>query len=436
PNYLAIALPGLPWITLVRLFAFPATAVLLVCISISGSFRKSLSSAYKNIPILPISLLVFVCIQGLSIVTSKEKADSLQKFFIDQIYWSIMYVISTYVFLKPGRAEKWAALLWATIAPISLIAFRENQLRHVIWAGHIPGFLKIEDKNIQMVLAGIYRSYTNIYRVQATASTSLGLSEYLAILLPFVIHFAVGPYSRRTKGLAVFSIPVILYVILISGSRLGVLGFGLSALIYPLIWAILKWKRERGGLLAPAIVLAYPAVFGAAIAASLVIGRIRKAVWGGGASQSSTDSRMIQIKMGIPKILHNPFGYGVGQGADTLGYYTPGGMLTIDTYYLLIALEYGVIGFIVYYGMIGLYIYYSGRYSLFERPKERELTLTIPAFISLVNFFIIKSAFSQADNHPLIFMIMGMVVALCYRIRLEREGAAPSARRVDRGQRA
>ena len=44
PNYLAIAVPGLPWITLLRLSGFPLAGVLLICVSTSTDFRARLAS--------------------------------------------------------------------------------------------------------------------------------------------------------------------------------------------------------------------------------------------------------------------------------------------------------------------------------------------------------------------------------------------------------
>jgi hypothetical protein len=43
-----------------------------------------------------------------------------------------------------------------------------------------------------------------------------------------------------------------------------------------------------------------------------------------------------------------------------------------------------------------------------------------------MNFFVIKSVFSQQDNHPLVFMMLGMVVALVWRIQQQRPVAVSS----------
>src|SRR5207237_702663 len=50
PNYLAIALPGLPWITLIRLTGFPLTFILLLSVSISQSFRSELAAQLRATP--------------------------------------------------------------------------------------------------------------------------------------------------------------------------------------------------------------------------------------------------------------------------------------------------------------------------------------------------------------------------------------------------
>lgn len=136
-------------------------------------------------------------------------------------------------------------------------------------------------------------------------------------------------------------------------------------------------------------------------------------VWGGGDTAASTASRGAQYDMGIPMILKAPWGHGAGTSGSTLGFVSPAGIQTIDTYYLAIGLEYGLIGFVVYYGMLIASTYYAAKYAV--RAPTGELSFFMPAAIALVNFIVIKSVFSQQDNHPLIFMLMGIVTAMVYR---------------------
>ena len=87
-------------------------------------------------------------------------------------------------------------------------------------------------------------------------------------------------------------------------------------------------------------------------------------------------------------------------------------MITIDTYYLSVLLEYGIAGFIVFYGMFAIAIYEAGRRSLFARSENEDKSFLLPITVSLIVFIVIKSVFSQQDNHPVIFMMLGALMAL------------------------
>ena len=106
-----------------------------------------------------------------------------------------------------------------------------------------------------------------------------------------------------------------------------------------------------------------------------------------------------------------------GYPETALGRVNPAWTPTIDTYYLLVALDYGILGFIAYYGMVLWAIYASGKQAFLSVGRDRDFSMFTPIAISLCTFFVIKSVFSQEGNHPLVFMMMGAIVALIYRMR-------------------
>lgn len=150
----------------------------------------------------------------------------------------------------------------------------------------------------------------------------------------------------------------------------------------------------------------------------MFIGRLRNMFWGNGSEQSSTDARVAQLTIGLPKVLSHHQGYGIGMGGETLGF-RPFGRMTIDNYYLSIALEYGVIGFVIFYGMFAAAIYYCASATAKHRFQSRNFGFLTAIGISLLTFVVIKSSFSEQDNHPLIFMMLGMAMALCARAQAE-----------------
>ena len=299
---------------------------------------------------------------------------------------------------------------------VILIGTFEWRVRHVLWAGHIPSFLAVSDDVVQKILAGGTRLGVD-YRTQSTFTTSLSFAEYLALTTPFVLHIAVEARRQMIRIAAIACVPIIFFGVFITNSRLGALGFFLSFLLYIVIWALRRWRNDPRSILGPAVALAYPAILGGFIGASLLNLRLYRMIWGGGQYTFSTDARREQIRLGLPKLLHEPLGHGFGQAAQVLQYYNPGGTLTIDNYWLAIALNYGVLGFFVYYGMFAIGIFYAAK-SLF-RSDEHEISFLLPAAIALANFVVIKSVFSQEANHPLAFMLLGMVAALVFRASKE-----------------
>lgn len=429
PNYLAIGLPGLPWITLVRLTGFPMVLYLLICISVSRTFRGDIHAIVQSTPLLWKAIIAFSVLMTLSVALSQEPMASLQKLIVGQVNWIAVFFVSVYVFNKPGRALRWANALWVIVLAVAAIALWEDQIQRVVWSGHIPSFLKIGDPIVQKLLSGAYRSATGEYRVKAVFSVPLGLAEFIALTLPFILHAILGPYPTRIRLIAIPTFFIVFLANLTTGSRLGMVGSLIGILLYTLIWAYLRWRHSKLGIIGPSLLLAYPAFAGLVLAASFVVPKLRRMMWGGGATQASDATRASQIASGIPKILENPFGYGIGRGAATVGTRGGGGVLTIDNYYLAVAVEYGVVGFVIYYGMIFAAIIYSLRVLMRQQPSK-EISLLAPLAVSLASFIVIKWVYSQQDNHPLVFMMLGMVAALTYRASKVSEKAGPLSQKA------
>lgn len=418
PNYLAIALPSLPWLTMLRIIGVPLLGVLFVCISVSSVFRSRLWSVLRTDRAILLLMVGFLVVQTVILPISRDPGMSINKWVVSQVNWTCIFVVACIVFIRPGFAEYWVRVLIAMLFLLCALGLWEARLTHIPWANHIPSFVRIEDEAVLRMLQGTARAASGIYRVQGPSTTPLGFAELLGLGIPFAMHLMVGSYRLVTRIVGMAFIPLALTVIIFTDSRLGVVAAIASLLFYFLIWALLRWSQDKRSLFAPAVVIAYPAFFLTAVSATFFIGRLRHQVWGDGSQQASTDSRIEQWNMAVPKILQNPIGYGSGQGADVLGYRSPTGLLTIDSYYISILLEFGILGFLIYYSLIIRVIWVSVNNLVKNKNShDRELNILLPLSVSLINYFIIKSVLSQDANHPLVFMMMGAAVALIYRIR-------------------
>ena len=260
-------------------------------------------------------------IQLLSIGLSKEISNSIQKFVVAQTTWTASFFAGAYIFLRPGRFKRWAMIMWAMAIFVSLIAIWEFRVGHVVWLGHIPSFLKVDDDAVQAILAGNMRAGTNLYRAQSTFSTPLGLAEYLALTVPFVMHFATRRFSRNIRIAALVSLPIILYACVLTNAKLGTIGSLASIMLYVFGVSFQYWRRDKGSLVAAASLLFYPLLTGLVGGAMLVSHRFSVLIFGNdGSHAASTEGRIEQYITGFHKFLEWPFGYGIGMGASTLGF--------------------------------------------------------------------------------------------------------------------
>ena len=416
PDYLAIVIPGMPWITAVRLVGFPLAFLFFISLSQSKAFKTYLKEVCSESRWVWTLVIAFVVVASVAVLTSTDIGSSIGRFVRIELTWTVMFFVAAYAFSVKDREWPFIVLLWGIIIYLSAIALWEHRLGRLPWLGHIPSIFRIDPELADQITRPKTRAFTGLFRVQAVQTTPLGLAEVFALATPFMFYVVFHATRVVTRAFAALTLAVIFYVIILTDSRLGSVGFLITALLYVLALAVQRWRKDRSNLLAPAVIVLYPGMFAAFIAGTFFVRRLRYLVWGDGSSQSSTDSRALQWEAGLPKVLARPWGHGVGQAGDTLGWSSSvSGPGSIDTYYLSILLEYGVIGFVVFYGIFVMATYYACVEVYHGRGAYT--ALLTPAAITLINFVIIKSVFSQEANHPLIFILLGMTVALVYKNR-------------------
>ncbi|MBX9881845.1 MAG: O-antigen ligase family protein [Sphingomonas sp.] len=414
PDYLALDLPGLPWITAVRLTSFPLTALMLYALFGSPAARVRLRTIMSGSPYVAWGVVVFIALAGLSIAMSKDIPGSSNRYFIALTTWLVPFGAALFYFSQERSARRLAIYLTGFTILSILIGMYEARYAQLPWKNRIPSFLAVPDERVDALLQGIVRAADGIYRVQSRFSTSIGLGEFFGMALPFMLHLMMKTRRAGVRLLILSLLPPMFYVVLRTGSRLALIAYISSVALYILFFALRRWVRRRDSLIAPAIVLAYPAVMGLFIIASFLWRRLEVAIWGGGSAAPSTEARRVMVQMAIPLIERNPIGYGIGRAAETLGFIQPGtNILSIDSYFLSVVLEFGVVGFIIYYG---IFVWAAGQAAVTAfRSSDEDISYLAAASIAIVNFLISKTIYSQQENHPLAFILLGFVVALCWR---------------------
>ena len=413
PNYLAITIPGLPWITIARLLTAPMVLILIWCASASRPFRDVMHKAYSAMPAMIYLIAIFSFIQVLSIAFSDLPFATINRVFTNMLTWTGLFFASLWVFRDARKIETVTLSYTVMAAILCIMTVFEAMNGGVLWAHSVPGFLKPPDPLIDEILSGSYR-LTGQYRVQATQTTPLSLAELLALATPF-LFYVVDKYRNFTViALAVVLDGLIINTLLLADARLGFVALILAHLLALLFVGLRQWRGQSSSLVGPAISLLYPALITATILAVTLVGRIRTRVLGSGQHQGSNDARTEQARLAFQKIWESPFfGFGADRGGYKIGFYSPGGQLTVDSYFLSILMDYGFIGFFVFYGMLVFGIVKALRNMFAGRPYG-ELSVVFAIF--LFQFLVIKSVLSQSANHPLLFIALAAVVSIQYHI--------------------
>lgn len=411
PNYLAIAVPGLPWMALSRLLLFICCILFLISIAFSAQNRGIIRETLQQHPIMRTLLLMFLAIQLVTLPFSTQITESINHLFNTYVYWIFVFFISLIVFQEEKAVVRWSQILCLAAFVLCVITVREVQLGKVLWAGHIPSFLQIDDPVIERIMAGRFRA--GEYRVKATFMTSLSYAEFLVLVVPFVMSRMMNAKRLIMRFVFAAFIIFMIWAIIATGSRLGMIGLAITILGYALLWGIRRRNLRRADLLGPTVVMLYPALLMLFSVAVLSSNRLHVMFIGGGEHKASNEAREVMMARGIPMILKNPIGHGPGRGGQTLGYTNPSGQLTIDNYFLNIGLEYGIIGLISFFGLIIGATYIGVRTYLTSRRPDAEYAGA--AALALGAYFVIKTVLSGTQNQSIMFMLIAMVLAISYR---------------------
>jgi hypothetical protein len=421
PGYVALSLPGLPWISPIRVVIGLLTITFLFNLATSSYARHEVLKSMRAVPVLNRLFWTFWLLTTLTLVMSPSLGASLTKYVNNQIYWTMMFPLAALLGRREGMVQRSATILACSAIFVACVSINEYRLEKIIWLEYLPQWLRADEELLEQLSETSARAYTNIYRVLGPQSTALYFAENLALLFPFVVHAMYRAKGVLHTGAVAFGLIAVLLSMYFTDSRSAMIGVLLTIGAYVFLEALRKRHEAPVSLIATSALMAYPAMVAALIGIVLFWGRARTKVLGSGQHDSSDSARDMQWDHGWTLLSRNPFGHGLDRSAEVLGFRSPGGKLTIDSYYLSVMLDFGIIALPIFLMMFTLPMWYA-LVSL-RRARSEELRLIIPIAISLFNFLIIKSVASTTINFALAFILLGFLVALVGRMQADDEAS-------------
>lgn len=416
PPYLSLViLPDNSWISPQRILVYFMLIMMLLSASISKKTKHILHENYNENRGIYICIFVLLFASFASVFSSNNLAFSFTGFVKDVMFNFLVFFLGA-ALINQAKYLKIIFLICIFSALIlGLMSFYENTLSQTIWSYHIPRNFFVDTEDMQKILSPRFRF--NDYRVKGSSLTSLEYAELLSYTLPMCLYYLLNNKGKFLKLIMVITILIIFYAIVVSRSRLGLVGALVSISSYSYLIAMRNWRINKKSLVGPALLTLYPAGLAAL---GLLIGfstTLTNLIFGGAGHASSTSARSEMWVKGLPLIAKKPlFGHGLYMGGSTLNYITPAGVRTIDTYILSIVLEIGVVGMLAFIILFILGSIKASKAYAYAR-KDDEFSLMGAAIVSIfMAFLVIKMVLSQRYNHTLLFLLLGVATHFKYLV--------------------
>lgn len=399
PVYLFVKLGPLPILTPPRLLLYAVSAMWAYDMTVSPHRRAQFAYAVRKSRAVTALVFLLFLLGLLSLPLAQGRSIAIPEFVRQAVIWLVPYcAILTYCRRQRDFARLMKALAVGA-AIVAAIAVGEAAT-HRLLADLLSPFIADNAAWLQNVQTEKVRD--GVFRAQSSHSHPLSLGEHLGFALPFAAAFflAARKFPERIFWAAAFF--VIAAGAVASNSRGAIMVMAISVAAMAGLFgyrflqraAASRWRPIAGLIILAAIAVSPVAFIGAH---GVVTGKA------GQSAANSTQSRIVQMEMAWPKILKRPvLGYGSGRSARVLGYF--GKSLTLDNYYLSLALDLGLPGPLTFFAMLAAWGLAAVKRSRLSHPSLG--VVYVACFAAAISLMISRSIASQTNNLSIVYFML------------------------------
>jgi hypothetical protein len=405
PRYAYLPYGALPTKSPQRAFHAMAIALWLFSLGTSKELRSGLLYRIQKAPLIFAGVFGFFFWRILTCFTSFDPLFSAYTESIELFEYLSSFVLAVTFLRDEKDVERFISVL-ITVAFLVcclglLESFRQKNL--------FEPLIKVDRDSAAFfneVLSDKLRG--GKYRVKASFDHPLLLAEYLVAMIPLIAYRFF--FSKALTKVALILLSAMLAVVVYKTQSRSAIATGIVLMFaYVSLLMMRSFFRNKLDMTAVAILCLIPGLVAIVIYSfdymqSLVVGRSAQ-------EAASSAARVLMITRGVPLVGDSPiFGYGTGLGAFKLGFIGEGGLITLDNYYLSIALDSGIPALLIYASLL-----LWGCIHAFQiiRDDERQRAFR-RASLGLVvfSFVLFKSILGTPHNSPLLFFVLGTLVVL------------------------
>jgi hypothetical protein len=425
PNYLAVAIPGLPWITPTRLFLALGTAVLLFQMAQSAKARALISGAIIGLKPAYIGLAILMFMMLATLALSREPGEGLTFVIQQMVLWILPLLLGLWLFNDPEVVDRSMTVIALSLLLVMVLTFFEYRNQLPVWIPYIPSFLKVDGPQMQSFLSAQVR-LDGSYRARGTFGVHLYFTQILLMALPFALHWVLDAVSPRRRGLAIAYLACLLAVIWMNNTRTATTGQLVVIAGMLGLFALRHYLHTRNALdmTAPAFTVAVPLLGGALAVLIALSPRLQTMTIGGTIHAGSNDVRSGQWERAWSALLNNPLGYGAHESGPLTGR-LKSGIWIVDSTWINFLVDFGIIGALGWAFFLG-FVAAAGCLIYLQRA-DRSADLCGPAAVAIGAFMMTMYTISYYGNIPYLMVFIALISATRHRLAIAGTLLEPKA---------
>lgn len=401
PRYVFLSLGSLPKVNPFNLSHLLAFLLIFFVLLLNPKFSRKYSTCVSNNKFVFSSVLFLLIWQLISSIQSTYYPFTLSAFLSILVLYTFFFIGIAFAALDSAPAIFFRLLIVSTIVVIFF-----GLLELLIQKNPFANFISYDLNGYESVLIQNITSEklrAGSHRIQSVFTHPILLAQYLVGVIPVVCGIAFLSKSLFKKFFYSFIVIASLFLLYKTGSRSGIFSLAITmAYMILMIWlrALIWGKTSKlvAVFFLPIFLFSIPIVY--LSLNELVIGH----------SQEEYQSSQYRVQMLVNAVhaLRDDwvFGFGSGTGVLKAGIKSTSGLISIDSYYLSLALEGGYLATILFI-CIFLYTFIkSSVFSLKERGNTGfELVLLNSATLG---FFLVFSILSTMHNLTLYWILISL----------------------------
>ena len=408
PAYVVLEIPGVFDIWPVRLIMMVLVLYGVFYLIKSTQLKSYLLTIYHQHS-LPFNLL-FLYLAFLCLGTfSKGLLDGAPYMFFRQV--SEVFIPLFIFMVLADSKEKLLVVLDVLIfvaGIVVVLALIESIFEAGIYISILPSSMISQQDWVQLAISEKVRGE---YRVQSVFEHPLTLGQFLVLFFSLFIYKFVTGKTKLTRYTSLLLVPILLYILYKTGSRSVYVGVFVQVLFFGIMAMYFIIKEKKATFIGWVFTVLSPIFF---LLVMVVAFFLRDLIFGRTNSEASSTQARIDMFMQTFTIFGNDpvailTGYGAGAAATVLGFRSPVGILTIDSYVLNVLLDSGIIG-LTCFVLFFVVIFFIGLRLLAKSKSDKWIVMALMS--GIIGYLSVALILSVAVNLKLVFLFAFSLILL------------------------